>query len=117
MKKLLAMSAAILAIAACSNEGHNPHHNQALEKAMKECHKTAKGHEAFQNCLTQRGFEMPKDHPPVNMPHKHSNPELAKAMKECHSQVSKKDDVAKFEVCLKQKGFVKPKNHPKVKGH
>lgn len=115
MKKLCALSAAIF-LAACSQDHSNPHHSQALEKAMQECHKTAQGHEAFQNCLAQRGFEMPKNHPPM-APHKHSNPALSKAMQECHNQVSSKNDVAKFEECLKEKGFEKPANHPPVHGH
>ncbi|RRN03430.1 hypothetical protein V5G99_01005 [Bibersteinia trehalosi] len=111
MKKLFALSSIIFALTACSQEPTNPHHNQALETAIQECHKAHQGHEAVHNCLAQRGFEMPKNHPPM---HHHSNPELAKAMKECHQGLTSKDDMAKFEACLKAKGFEKPTNHSKT---
>lgn len=111
MKKLAFSLVLVFTVAACADSS-NPHHNQALEKAIQECHKTSKGHKAVHNCLAERGFDIPKDHPPMH----HHNPKLSKAMHECHSKLGSKD-LAKFEVCLKEKGFEKPANHPPIYGH
>lgn len=35
MKKLFLLSLSALALAACSNSHHNPHHDQALENAIQ----------------------------------------------------------------------------------
>lgn len=128
MKKLLALGVA-MALVACSPAHHHKgaHHygkdahakNPALTEAMKACHsalKDKKDMATFENCLKEKGFEKPANHPTKVM-HKHQNPALSKAMKECHHAVKDKHDVEKFEACLKEKGFEKPANHPKVKAH
>ncbi len=80
MKKLVAISTIILALAACSNEGKGPHgkppHNPEMEAAMQECQKTVTNKEdrtAFDACMKAKGFEKPADHGKGPQPPKASN--------------------------------------------
>ncbi|QBQ64055.1 hypothetical protein EXH44_07370 [Actinobacillus indolicus] len=80
MKKLVAISTIILALAACSNEGKDPHgkppHNPEMEVAMQECQKTVTNKEdrtAFDACMKAKGFEKPADHGKGPQPPKASN--------------------------------------------
>lgn len=85
MKKLLALSTLVVALAACSERPAPPQHGQ----------------------------DQAPQHAQGQMPH--HNSEIDAALKSCHETIGKTQDMSKLDACMKAKGFEKPANHPKGK--